>query len=78
MSNCNQHSDRDTDGRLLRKYRPFNGWRYDNTPKYWRKLHMTKPRRRANAFFCMRIMKGVDPDGMAFPLGNHKPHWYYW
>lgn len=44
----------------------------------WRRLHMTQPRRHANAACCARIAKDEDPDGMVFPLGNHKPHVYYW
>ena len=76
MSNTNQRLDRGLDGRLLRKYRrppyPYS------TPKWWRKLHMTRPKRREDAYLCMRIIKGDDPEGIAFPLGNHKPHVYYW
>jgi hypothetical protein len=80
MSNLNQHSDRDADGKLLRrKFRSCYGSRFPSgTPKWWRKLHMTRPRRRANALCCTRIAKGADPDGIQFPLGNHKPHVYYW
>lgn len=80
MSNLNQHSDRGADGKLLRgKYRSHHGVRCPNgTPKWWRRLFMTRPRRHANAACCVRIIKGADPEGMAFPLGNHKPHVYYW
>lgn len=76
MSNFNQRSDRGPDNRLLRNLRrpPFP----ISTPKWWRKLHMTRPKRRDNKFACARIMKGDDPDGIPFPLGNRKPHVYYW
>lgn len=81
MSNLNQHVDRGPDGKLLRsKFRCRDGGpRFPSgTPKWWRRLHMTRPRRHANAEYCARIIRGTDPDSMAFPLGNHKPHVYYW
>lgn len=80
MSNLNQHADRDANGKLLRgKFRSHHGVRYpDGTPKWWRRLFMTRPRRHANAACCARIIKGTDPDGLVFPPGNHKPHVCYW
>ncbi|HET6586311.1 MAG TPA: hypothetical protein VFG67_00895 [Oleiagrimonas sp.] len=80
MSDLNQRSDRNPAGKLLRdKYRCHHGIRCPSgTPKWWRRLHMTRPRRHANAAGCARIVKGADPDGLVFPLGNHKPHVYYW
>lgn len=76
MSNRNQRLDRGPDGKLLRKYRrpTFS----QATPWWWRNLFMTRLLRRENAYFCMRILKGDDPDGIAFPVGNRKPHHYYW
>ena len=80
MSNLNQHSDRGADGNLLRgKFRCHFGVRCPSgTPKWWRRLFMTRPRRHVNRACCVRIARGADPDGMTFPLGNHKPHIYYW
>lgn len=80
MSNLNQHADRGPDGKLLRsKFRSYRGPRFPSgTPKWWRRLYMTRPRRHANAACCARIVKGADPDGVIFPLGNRKPHVYYW
>lgn len=80
MSHHNQRLDRGVGGRLLRlKYRNYYVARFPRgTPKWWRKLHMTRPKRRENALYCFRVMKGEDPEGMAFPLGNCKPHVYYW
>jgi hypothetical protein len=76
MSNLNQHADRGADGRLLRKFRrpPYP----QSTPGWWTKLHMTRPKRRENARVCLLVLKGDDPDGLTFPLGNRKPHEYYW
>lgn len=80
MSTHNQHSDRDADGRLLRgKFRRGRSPAFPNgTPKWWRQMFMTRRRRRANASCCTRIRNGADPDALVFPLGNHKPHVYYW
>jgi hypothetical protein len=80
MSNLNQHSDRDAKGKLLRGgCRSCYGPHFPSgAPKWWRKLYMTRPRRRANALCCTRIAKSGDPGDIPFPLGNHKPHVYYW
>ncbi|WHZ19626.1 MAG: hypothetical protein OJF55_001775 [Rhodanobacteraceae bacterium] len=80
MSNLNQHCDRGANGKLLRgKYRRGYGPAFPNgTPKWWRRLFMTRPRRHANAACCTSIIKGDDPDGVTYPLGNRKPHVYYW
>lgn len=80
MSNLNQHADRGADGRLLRgKYRCGYGPQFPSgTPKWWRRLFMTRPRRHTNAALCARISRGADVEPMIFPLGNHKPHLYYW
>ena len=79
MSIANKSRDRGPDGKLLRKYRRTYGPSIPNgTPKWWRKLFMTRPRRRDNKHACRMILKGRDPDGLVLPLGNHKPHVYYW
>lgn len=79
MSTTNKTKDRGPDGRLLRKYRRFYGTRFpDGAPKWWRKLFMMRPRRRGNKHTCHLILKGRDPDGLVGPLGNCKPHEYYW
>jgi len=79
MSTTNKANDRGLDGRLLRKYRRFDGPRFpDGVPKWWRKLFMTRPKRRENRLVCKRMLQGIDPDCLVMPLGNHKPHTYYW
>jgi hypothetical protein len=79
MSTTNKANDRGPDGRLLRKYRRTYGPRFpDGVPKWWRKLHMTRPKRRENRLVCKHVLQGRDPDGLVMPLGNHKPHTYYW
>jgi hypothetical protein len=79
MSTTDKTTDRGPDGRLRRDYRRFYGPRFPSgTPKWWRKLHMTRPRRRANKRICYLILSGADPDGLVLPLGNRRPHVYYW
>lgn len=79
MSTKNKARDRGPDGKLLRKYNRAGHPHFpDGAPKWWRKLFMTRPRRRANNALCRLVLGGSDPDGLAFPLGNHKPHKYYW
>ena len=77
MSTINQATDRCTTGKLARKYRRAYR-RPARAPKLWRKLHMSRPRRRDNKIACRRILMGCDPDGVILPLGNNKPHEYYW
>ncbi len=80
MSRTHRYRDRGDDGKLPRKYRyPYSSVRFPSgTPKWWRKLYMTRPRRRQNKLACHSILHGEDPDTMVFPPGNHKPHEYYW
>lgn len=79
MSTTNKATDRGPNGRLRRKYRRLNGPRFPRgTPRWWRKLYMTRPKRRENKRICCLILNGADPDGLVLPLGNHKPHVYYW
>jgi hypothetical protein len=80
MSRTHRYRDRGSDGRLLRKYRHSQrSVRFPRgTPKWWRKLFMIRPLRRANAKVCRLAGKGVDSELLIFPLGSHKPHIYYW
>ena len=77
MSTINQAIDRDVTGKFARKYRRAYG-APARAPKRWRKLHMSRPRRRDNKATCRRMVAGSDPDGTILPLGNSKPHEYYW
>ena len=80
MSTTNKARDRGPDGKLLRKYRrcDCSPCFLRGTPKWWRKLFMTRPRRRENKRVCWLILHGADPEGLIAPLGNCKPHWHYW
>ena len=82
MSIKNKSKDRDWFGRIYRKYTgpslnwpvPFPG----GCPKSWRKLYMTRPQRKKTKLLCHKIKNGADFDGISFPLGNRKPHEYFW
>jgi len=78
MSTTNKAQDRGPDGKLLRKYRRTYTPNFASTPRWWRKLFMTRPRRRENRRACKRALRGVGPDSLILPLGNCKPHKYYW
>ncbi len=79
MSIINSALDRDDNGRIKRKYTgPYSTRCFAQTPKWWMKLYMTRPRSRVNKKLCHAVLRGKDPDGIAFPLGNSKPHEYYW
>lgn len=52
---------------------PLNSW-----PKWWDLAFNTRPKRRENRVLEKKIIKGSDPDELVWPLGNHKPHTYYW
>ena len=79
MSIKNKAKDRDQHGKIKRKYTgPDSTDWLNHTPKWWIKLYMTRPKRRRNKEVCTAIMKGKDPDDLVYPLGNRKPHIYYW
>lgn len=82
MSQTNTRKDRDLNGRLIRRYK-LKGTRKAsamvfNEPSWWVNEKMTRPRRRAEERLCKMLMSGVDPEGLAWPPGNRKPHEYYW
>ena len=53
-------------------------WRWmQDTPKWWHVLHHSRPHRRATKRLETKIMKGEDPDDIAWPVAR-KPHIYYW
>lgn len=76
MSTFNRARDRDDRGCLKRTYRrpPWSM----ATPSWFVREHMNIPRRRANRLLCRWVELGHDPEAIVWPLGNHKPHEYYW
>ncbi len=51
---------------------------YPTVPSRHNIVFHTRPRRRKDAATETAVMHGEDPDAMAWSLGNHKPHVYYW
>jgi len=51
----------------------MQGW-----PRYWDIQFHRRPKRRREREHVIQVMKGHDPDNIAWPLGNNKPHQYYW
>ncbi len=49
------------------------------TPGWWTRLYMNRPKRRRDSQMLHSIRTDqIDPDSVAWGLGNHKPHEYYW
>lgn len=80
MSVKNKLKDRDVNGKIKRQYtsRTKGEVHWYAAPKAWTNLYMTRPKRRKTKYLCDLVNRGLDPDGIVYPLGNHKPHIYYW
>lgn len=77
MSVKNKAKDRDRSGRIRRKYTgPESTW--CGTPSWWINMFMNRPKRAENKRLCRKVMLGADPEKLTFPLGNRKPHMWYW
>jgi len=80
MSVKNKAKDRNERGKIRRKYtsrtKGAMHWRAD--PKAWTNLYMTRPKRRITKNLCNGVKRNMDVEGVNFPLGNRKPHEYYW
>jgi len=67
-----------TDPYNQKPVRDGKAFSYDAAPWWWRNLTMTRPKRRLTRNLCQNVLKGFDTEDLAWPLGNHKPHiWYY-
>ena len=52
---------------------------YGKSPSEWNRLYHNAPKRRKNKRLCKKILDGYyDCDNISWPLGNSKPHVYYW
>lgn len=79
MSIKNKTKDRNRNGRIKRKYTgPYTTGFHKQTPKWWMRAYMTRPKKLESRRLCRQILLGGDYDGMTFPLGNRKPHEFYW
>ena len=61
-----------------RKARDGKVWSVRSEPWWWRNTALTRPKRRENARLCHKAMRGAGMDGLVWPLGNAKPHRWYW
>ena len=53
--------------------------RWNNSPRWWDIIHHRRPRRATERAIERKIIAGlIDPDAVAWPLGNSKPLVYYW
>ena len=61
------------------KKRKFgDDWRwYRDTPRWWRLVFMTRPKRREVKRLETKILKGEDAEELVWPV-DKKPHLYYW
>jgi hypothetical protein len=50
----------------------------NGSPAWWNIEFHIRPKRRRDKQQVSRIMQGADADALAFDLGNHKPHHYFW
>jgi len=79
MSVKNKAKDRNTTGRIRSKYTAKTSKSFTGaTPSWWINLTMNRPKRRVNKKLCDEINSGANPDELVFPVGNRKPHHYYW
>lgn len=49
-----------------------------STPGWWVSLHMNRPKRRENTRLCRQVLSGAQADDLIWPMGNHRPHIWYW
>jgi len=73
MSVTNKARDRDSHGRIHRKYTRNRTLRSRARPSWFVKVYVTRPHRRANKRCCLALIQGADADAIAWPLGNHNP-----
>ncbi len=79
MSVRNKAKDRDRNGKIKRKYTgPCSTHWLNQTPSWWVRLYMNRPKRRENKRVCHLVLRGEDPDSLVLPVGNRKPHVYNW
>ena len=80
MSIKNKTIDRNGQGRIARKYTGHGCHSHGRTtPCWWTHQTSIKPGRRRSKTLCRALVsEKIHPEEVVFPLGNHKPHWYYW
>ncbi len=76
MSTKNRR-DRDSKGRINLHRNGYYCF-LAKTPSWWTREFMNRPKRNANKRLCKKVEQGMDPEGIAWPLGSKKPHVYFW
>jgi hypothetical protein len=71
MARTRHHGDK----AKQRKFGSIWHW-YQSTPSAWNREFHTKPKRAENRRLIHRTLRGDHEQ--VWPLGNHKPHVYYW
>ncbi|WP_275554654.1 hypothetical protein [Mixta sp. Marseille-Q2659] len=77
MSLFNTRKDRYPNGRAKNHRHPIRYYSNPNGTHYWKWLYTTKPRRAADKERIHRIMRGADPEGMAWSPDNYPTKWYW-
>jgi hypothetical protein len=68
-------------GERQRKYKDGGSYSWywlTRWPKWWDVVFHTRPKRRRQRQCIIAVLQGDDPDNIVWPLGNSKPHKYYW
>lgn len=79
MSVKNKAKDRNSNGRIRRNYTGPSSDYWGGCPGWWVSIFMTRPQRRTEAHLCRLLQQDqLVGDEVVFPLGNNKPHMYYW
>lgn len=56
-----------------------NGRWLSSWPAWWDVINHRRPQRRVTDVLLRAALRdAVDVEDVAWPLGNHKPHRYYW
>ena len=71
MTRTSHHGDKAKE----RKFGDIWHW-YKSTPSWWNRIHHTKRRRAENKRLAKKVTRGETEQ--VWPLGNRKPHEYFW
>lgn len=65
--------------RIAGTRKPSTPGHWRTYPRWWDIIRHTRRRRAEERHIAWRILAGhLDADDAAWPLGNHRPHNYYW
>lgn len=61
-----------------RKARDGKVWNVRSEPWWWRNIALTRPKRRENSRLCHKTLRGAGLEDLVWPVGNGKPHRWFW